>query len=92
VLRFSGNGAPMGSEIRAGKERRLLAEVWAPTKVARVELLRNGETIHTEEPHAEVCRVEFDDKARARKGSAFYHCRVTLEDGHLAVCSPVWVG
>ncbi len=25
-------------------------------------------------------------------GPDFYHCRVTQTDGHLAVCSPVWLG
>ena len=92
VLRFSVNGAMMGSEIRAAKQRRLLAEVWAPARVVSVELMRDGEPLHVASPKKEVCQVEFEDKARARKGSAFYHCRVTLEDGHLAVCSPVWVG
>jgi len=90
-LRFTVNGAMMGSETPWARTRHLAAEVWAPANVARVELMRNAEVLHVQTPGAEVCRVEFEDKASGRE-PAFYHCRVTQEDGHLAVCSPVWVG
>ena len=91
ALRFSVNGHPMGSETAASDEYRLLAEVWAPNTVARVEFLRNTEVIYQEEPKNDVCSVEFVDRRDGRMPD-FYHCRVTQTDGHLAVCSPVWVG
>ena len=91
VLRFCVNGALMGSEIPLADRRRLLAEVWAPQKVALVQFMRNGEVLHQQAPGREVCRVEFVDECAGGQ-PAFYHCRVRQEDGHLAVCSPVWVG
>jgi len=91
VLRFSVNGAAMGSELPASSRCELLAEIWAPDRVAKVQLLRNTEVIHETSPDEEVCRVEFED-TRPADDPVFYHCRVTQADGHLAVCSPVWVG
>ena len=92
VLRFAVNGAAMGSEIPGCDTRRLTAEVWAQANVARVQLMRDGEVLHEETPGKDVCRVEFEDSRAGIEGASFYHCRVTQEDGHLAVCSPVWVG
>jgi hypothetical protein len=37
-------------------------------------------------PSADVCLEDDLDRP------AFYHARVRLADGSLAVCSPVWVG
>ena len=91
ALRFSVNGEPMGSEIPLARERRLLAEVWAPARIARVQFMRDGEVLHEETPNTDVCRLEYVDSP-ASGAPAFYHCRVTQADGHLAVCSPVWVG
>ncbi len=89
ALKFSVNGAPMGSEIPAADSRRLVAEVWAPNVVTQIQLLRNGEVLREEAPNTDICRVEFED---IHAKPAFYHCRVRQADGHLAVCSPVWVG
>jgi len=91
ALRFSVNGAVMGSEAPWAKERALFAEVWAPRNVAKVEFMRDGEVLHVETPGKDVCRIAFEDVATGRE-PAFYHCRVTQEDGEQAVCSPVWVG
>jgi len=89
ALRFTVNGAAMGSEVSMSAERRLAAEVHGTCAIAKVELMRDGEVLHQERPGADACVVEFEDRSEA---PSFYHCRVTQADGHLAVCSPVWVG
>jgi mycothiol synthase len=89
ALRFSVNGAPMGSELPLTARRELIVEVWGADRIARVELMRDGAALHVERPDADVARIEFEDPTDR---PAFYHCRVTQADGHLAVCSPVWVG
>jgi len=63
ILRFSVNGAPMGSEIPACDTRRLLAEVWAPRRVASIQLMREGRVLHELSPGEEICRAEFVDSA-----------------------------
>ena len=82
----------MGSEIPSASTCRLVAEIRAPGKVACVQFLRDGELLHEQSPNEDVCRMELVDKRDADGPATFYHCRVRQADGHLAVCSPVWVG
>ena len=89
ALQFTVNGARMGSELPAAVRCELVGEVWAPEGIAEIRFLRNGATVYSEKPGARQARVEWVDDAPE---PAFYHCRVTQTDGHLAVCSPVWVG
>lgn len=79
----------MGSEIPESESANILIEAWTPGRLRCVELLRNAELLHTFRPDGDSCRLEYEDSP---DGPAFYHCRVSQEDGHLAVCSPVWVG
>jgi hypothetical protein len=89
VLNFTVNEAPMGSEQPLSETREGLIEAWAPEKIMRVDLLKNGNIFKVWKPRRADCRIVFTDREAA---PAFYHCRVTQADGHLAVCSPVWVG
>lgn len=89
LLKFTVNGALMGSELAAAETATVRIEAWAPAKIARVELVKNATLRHTFAPNREVCHLEFED---ATGGPAFYHCRVIQADGHLAVSSPVWIG
>jgi len=91
VLEFSVNGSPMGAEIPPASEAEIVVEAHAPRDLAKVEILRNGEVLHTTSPGKPECRVELLDRPDA-SATTFYHCRITQDDGHLAVCSPVWVG
>lgn len=91
VLLFAVNDQPMGAELPPADRAHLVAEVHAPGVIAEVELLRNGEVLHTVEPGAKDCFVEHSDRPDPTSPT-FYHCRVTQTDGELAVCSPVWVG
>jgi len=89
VLRMTVNGALMGSEIPASEDAQINIDVWSPREIRRVELMKNTHLIRAFEPLDDECHLQVKDKTQ---GPAFYHCRVTQEDGHLAVCSPVWVG
>jgi len=89
VLRMTVNGAWMGSEIPAADSAEIRIDAWAPGDIEKVEIVRNAALLKTLGPFGDECHVEFED---APDGPAFYHCRVTQTDGHLAVCSPVWVG
>jgi mycothiol synthase len=89
ALKFTVNGAPMGAEIPRAESRALTAEAWAPGEISKIELMRDGQVMHTVGPSSDTAKVEYED---VREEPAFYHCRVTMANGHLAVCSPVWVG
>jgi len=96
VVRFTVNGAPMGAEIPACERVRIRVDAWTPGRIAQVQVLKNTRLVQTPDRSRKTCQVldrechlELED---APGGPAFYHCRVVQDDGHLAVCSPVWVG
>ncbi len=89
VLRFAVNGALMGAELPAAPAAQVSVQAWAPAPIAKVEVMKNTAVLRTFTPRRRECKIELEDRTG---GPAFYHCRVTLKDGHLAVCSPVWLG
>ena len=91
VLRFSVNGELMGFEVAAAPRADIRIDVWAPGDIAKVELMKNTAVHRTITPDAGTreLHLTLDD---VTGGPAIYHCRITQGDGHLAVCSPVWVG
>ena len=89
VLRFTVNGAPMGAELPFAGRSRVHVQAWAEEPIARLEVARNAAPWCTLEPGELACDHILDD---ALDRPAFYHARVTLTDGSLAVCSPVWIG
>ncbi len=89
ALRFTVNGAPMGAESEPADSAAIAIDAWAPGPIVRVELLKNTALLQVFQPDGDECHVRTTDRTQGR---AFYHCRVTLADGHLAVCSPVWLG
>jgi hypothetical protein len=89
VLRMMVNDAWMGSELAAADQARVRIDAWAPGEIRTVEVLKNGQVLATASPGRDECHWDVED---ATRGPAFYHCRVTQKDGHLAVASPVWIG
>jgi len=89
ILKMTVNDAFMGSEIPYSENADIQIDVWAPKKIKKVELIKNTHLLKEFGPFSNECRLEIRDKTQA---PSFYHCRVTQEDGHLAVCSPIWVG
>jgi len=89
ILRFEVNGQPMGSETEACETAEIHIDAWAPNAISKVEVLKNASLLRQFDQTADECHIDMHDKT---DGATFYHCRVTLEDGNLAVCSPVWLG
>ncbi len=89
VLRFTVNGEPMGSETGPSENADIQIDAWAPNTIAKVEVLKNACLLRAFDQSGDECHVQMTDRTG---GAAFYHCRATLADGNLAVCSPVWLG
>ena len=51
--------------------------------------MKDGEVAATIAGEIDEAHIDWVDKPL---DPAFYHCRVTMADGNLAVCTPVWVG
>jgi len=89
VLKMTVNDAFMGSEISLADEARIRIDAWAPGDIRKVEIMKDTHVLKELGSFGNECHVAYDDRL---EGTAFYHCRVTQADGHLAVCSPVWLG
>lgn len=99
-------GRPMGSELSTAQKKGLLVNrhisgyVAGTDKLKVVEVVRNGEVIHTFHPDNYHFDYYYDDmenlervalKEKKAGQFAFYYLRVIQEDGHMAWSSPIWV-
>jgi hypothetical protein len=90
ALEFSVNGAPMGCELPVSDRCVVEARVAAPGDLRCVQFLRDTELLLEVSAEGRLFHHVFEDEPVSGRG--FYSCRVLQRDGHLAVCTPVWVG
>jgi hypothetical protein len=100
-------GHPMGTELSTASKpglhinRHLSGFVAGTSPLTKVELIRNGEVIHTFQSETNFLDFTHDDLEDLTKASikapdtaalfAFYYLRVLQTDGHMAWSSPIWV-
>jgi hypothetical protein len=83
----------MGDEVRTDRPR-LDVLVLGTGPIDKVEVLRNGEVLHTARPEKEPEEVKFrweDPKPPKGAKTNYYYVRVIQKDGQLAWGSPIWV-
>lgn len=106
IVGFYIAGQRMGSELLTTTKpglhvnRHISGYVAGTAKIKEVEIIRNGEVIHTLHPDGYYFDYYYDDQENLEKVSldgqgkepfAFYYLRVTQEDGHIAWSSPIWI-
>lgn len=100
-------GIPMGKEVSTAEKpglainRHLSGYVAGTTKLAKVEIIRNGKVLHTYTPDTYFLEFAYDDLTPLEKSVlptkdkkppfVYYYVKVTQEDGHMAWSSPIWV-
>jgi len=83
----------MGDEVRTDKPN-LDVVVLGTGPLERVEILRDGEVVHTAKLEKNAAEVRFHwDDPTPRKGekASYYYVRVEQKDGQMAWGSPIWV-
>jgi hypothetical protein len=83
----------LGDEVRTG-EPRLDVVVLGTAALDRVEVLRDGEVVHSERPGKDAAEARFHwDDPSPKKGErpSYYYVRVVQKDGQMAWGSPIWV-
>lgn len=102
------SGAPMGSELDSKVKpglainRHLSGFVAGTTTIKQVEIIRNGEVIHTfDNINDQSFEYTYDDSTDLRHcvvdggpskpPFVFYYIRVEQEDRHIAWSSPIWI-
>ncbi len=70
---------------------RLTAKIMGTDVIQRVEVIRNGKFIYSQEPKAKNYNLEYADPTPPA-GRTYYYVRVQQMDRNLAWSSPIWVG
>ncbi|OGV78576.1 MAG: hypothetical protein A3K19_32065 [Lentisphaerae bacterium RIFOXYB12_FULL_65_16] len=83
------NDTLMGGETAARPQQAVSVRAIGEATLSTVEILRNGEVVHTQKVAADAVKLEWEDASST--GGAYY-ARVTQRDGHVGWASPVWVG
>jgi hypothetical protein len=109
VLGYTIAHVPMGGEISTADKpgliinRHISGFAAGTANLKSIEIIRNGEVIHTIKPksayHAEFAYDDMEDMSKVHIISQdsklppfiFYYIRVTQEDGHIAWGSPIWI-
>lgn len=89
ILRFTVNGAFMGTETRADGPVPAFVDVASESPLARIELVGRHGDVAASEPGAR--EVHWEHELPAPEQTEWYYVRVTREDGEMAWSSPVWV-
>ena len=97
LLKFEINGKQMGEELQVPSPRtplKLRIQMHGTCAISSVEILRNGETVHTAKPETgkaqEKISFEWADKTPL-SGTGYYYVRVKQADGEMAWTSPIWM-
>ena len=88
VLKMTVNGALMGSEIKNTDKADVTIKVWAPKLIEKIQVIKNTKKLTEIDPGAKSAEFDFSDNSMP---GDFYHCRIILIDGSIAVCSPIWI-
>ncbi len=104
IVGFYIAGHKMGSELSTAQKQGLMVNrhisgyVAGTDKLKSIEVIRNGEVIHTFNPDSYHLDYYHDDMVDLSKVTlngqqpfAYYYLRVTQEDGHMAWSSPIWI-
>jgi len=91
LLDFCVAGKPMGSEIRANEAPEIVVDVVATAPIARIEIKRDCQTVHIEEPTGESAQIVWRDPDFDRNKATLYYVRIVQTDDEEAISSPVWV-
>lgn len=94
VLDVRMGGHLMGDEVRSTKPS-LDVVVLGTNPLDRVDVLRDGEVVHThraQKKESEEAKFHWEDAAPKSDGKKhYYYVRVIQKDGQMAWASPIWV-
>jgi hypothetical protein len=107
VIGFEIAGAPMGSELDTKTKpglainRHITGYAAGTSKIAKIEIIRNGEVMHVITPKAFSTEFAIDDTENLKQVTLdggkdkppflYYYLRVTQDDNNMAWSSPIWI-
>ncbi|MBI5396080.1 MAG: hypothetical protein HZA91_12355 [Verrucomicrobia bacterium] len=82
---------PQGSEIELTAAPKIEARLEAPSPIALVQIVRDGQFIYTSRPEQPAVTLSFTDPGLKPGQSAYYYVRAQVGSNDLAWTSPIWV-
>jgi hypothetical protein len=90
IVDFWANGHFMGDEFTTNELPSLTFQATGTTRIARLDLVRNNESLLTTEPGKTEVKLEYIDR-NPRSGLNLYYVRLLQANGEVAWSSPIWV-
>ncbi|NQU20401.1 MAG: CehA/McbA family metallohydrolase [Candidatus Nealsonbacteria bacterium] len=91
LLDVRADDRPMGSELRTQQPPVIAVDAVGTAPIARVEIKKNGQSVHTAASNDEAVELEWQDPKFAPDRPAYYNVRIVQTDGEEAISSPIWV-
>ncbi len=91
ILDVHADGHPMGSEFRSPAPPEIFVEAIGTASIKQIEILKNGKTVHTENPNQTTAQVKWKAPSFQTYRPASYYVRVVQENHELAISSPIWI-
>jgi hypothetical protein len=91
VLDFRCDGHAMGSEYRTDAPPTIEVEAVGTAPIARLEIQRDGRTVHQIEPGSAGVSLRWRDADFRADGTHYYYVRVIQKDNEEAISSPIWL-
>lgn len=88
---FSLNDTPMGGVAPACANKHISLQVTAPSPIKRIEILKNGQTLCSEQIDAMSVHYKYNDAQQPLLTQDCYHARITLSDREIAFITPIWI-
>lgn len=93
-VRFQGSDGEhlMGDEFASATPVRIRARIIGSAAIRQIDVIKDGDIVHTVRPGTEEAEFEFvDPDAAGGRPESYYYVRVVQSDGEMAWGSPAWV-
>ena len=91
ILEVRADGHLMGSEYKTTTSPALTIHVVGTAPIQLVEIKKNSEVVHTEQPARVSSAITWQDPDFTPDRECYYYVRIVQQDNEEAISSPIWV-
>lgn len=84
-------GHPLGEEFTVPGSPKIEAQIAAPAPIGRLEVVRDGRFVYSQQPNAKQAALVFEDRDLQPGQAAYYYVRAQIGTDDFAWSSPLWV-
>ena len=91
AIDFKLGDRPLGQDVEVSGPPTFNVLIEAPKPLRKVQVVKNGQFVHTVEPGALTCRFDYLDRDIQPGQKAWYYVRCEQDDDRFGWSSPIWV-